>query len=121
MICRTLLASLMLVTPALAEGITGADLLVDLDKYLGKPVRVNEGEVYGASNDGAFLKSRGAKFRISSQGIDRETFRYILLNCSDLAAGPACNNLSFVVTPTTEKVIGYPVLINVSLADRPPA
>jgi hypothetical protein len=117
---KSLLASLILTTPALAEGITGADLLVDLDKYVGQSVRLNDGHVSMAQNDGAVVKSRGATFRISSQGIDRETFRYILSNCSGIMTGPACN-LSLIVTPTTGKYVDWPILINVSRTEPPPA
>ena len=92
--------------------VTGADLLVDLDQYIGKEVILMDVRVYGADNDGALAQSKGVTFKISNQGIDRETFRRFLTNCS---SSTSCDGLRLLVTPNGQKTMDWPVLINVKI------
>jgi hypothetical protein len=111
---------LLTISSAVAQTVTGADLLVDLDKYVGHSVLLNDANVYGADQNGALATSHGVDLRISVKGIDKETFRHILQNCNDLVSGPACKLLSLMVMPTGARYAGGLVLENVSLA-KPPA
>ena len=97
-----------------AYAISGADLLIDLDKWAGKEVYVTNVQVYGANNLGALGTASGVTFKITTQGIDKETFRRLLKDCNGVM-NSACKGLSLTVTPTGEKEIGWPVLINVRI------
>lgn len=66
--------------PADIPHLVGADLFIDFAQYFGKQVVITDGEVFGATNDGAILRAGGVYFDIGTKGIDRETFRYFLKN-----------------------------------------
>ena len=88
-IIATLITAMITLSGALAQStVTGADLLVDLDTFIGKEVILTDVEVYGSNNRGALVASGGATFQISAEGIDRETFRQFLKNCSGIAQSP---------------------------------
>jgi hypothetical protein len=103
-----LLAALALAGPA--DAMTGDDLLADLDRLIGKEVLLTDANVGGAGND-------GAAFKISDQGIDRETFGYLLENCHMVTEPPECQGLRLLVTLSGQKSpSGRPILINVKRA-----
>jgi hypothetical protein len=77
----------------------GADLFIDLAQYEGKQVVIIDGYVFGANNDGAFLRAGAVSFRVRTDGIDRETFRFFLKNCHGLGETPGCKVL-LLATPT---------------------
>jgi hypothetical protein len=77
--------------------------LPTLDQLVGKEVILTDANVGGAGNDGASVRAGGAAFRISSQGIDRETFRYLLENCHMVTEPPECQGLQLLVTLSGEK------------------
>jgi hypothetical protein len=114
---RTVVAALFGLAAAIStevrgqEAVKGVDLFVDLDQYAGKQVLLTDGQVVFATGDGALVKSGGVTFELVPDGIDRETFRYILKNCSGLITGPECQK-PLLVTPTGQKqvVSGFPVL-----------
>jgi hypothetical protein len=94
----------------------GADLFVDLDKYVGKEVLLADGEAIGADNDGFLIKAGAVTFKASTEGIDRETFRFILTNCASFfSEGNKCA-LPMYVTPTGQRTMSWPILKNVRLA-----
>ena len=110
-----LLAALALAGPA--HALTGNDLLADLDQLIGKEVLLTDANVGGAGNDGASVRAGGAAFKISDQGIDRETFRYLLENCYLVTEPPECQGLRLLVTLSGQKSpSGRPILINVKRA-----
>jgi hypothetical protein len=84
-----------------APKVDGADLYVDLAQYVGKEVLLIDGEVSMTDTMGATLRSGGVVFKIVTDGIDRETFRYILKHCSsiELMKRSACQ-IPLYVTPT---------------------
>ena len=107
-----LLTALALAGPA--DAMTGDDLLADLNQLIGKEVLLTDANVGGAGNDGASVRAGGAAFKISSQGIDRETFGYLLENCHMVTEPPECQGLQLLVTLSGEKSpSGRPILINV--------
>jgi hypothetical protein len=95
--------------------LTGADLFVDLDRYIGKEVILTGGEVFDADNDGAFLRSGGATFRIIAENIDRETFRVFLKSCASIVPADPCKR-RFLVTPNGQKLMNWPILTAVRIA-----
>jgi hypothetical protein len=115
-----LLTGLIGVSAASAQpAISGPDLLVDLDQFVGKEVILEHTEVHGADNDGALVKSDGVTFKISTDGIDPETFRQFLKSCSRTPAWgesrpPECK-VRLLVTPNGKKFIGWPILTNVKV------
>jgi hypothetical protein len=108
-----LLTPLALAAPA--HAITGADLFVDLQQYIGKEVVLEDVEVYGADNDGARAKASGVTFGLSWQGADRETMRQLLRDCHTISG---CKGLRLLVTPSGRKETfgDTPILINVKKA-----
>ena len=115
MIITALITASVGVSAALAQpAVTGADLLVDLEQFIGKEVILIDAEVFSADNRGALAKSGGATFRISAEGIDRETFREFLKNCSGLGLSAECKR-RLLVTPNGEKARDLPILINVKI------
>ena len=103
--------------PQLPARLRGADLFVDLDKYVGKEVLLADGEAIGADNDGFLIRAGAVTFKVSTEGIDRETFRFILTNCASFVVGEGkkCAS-SMYVTPTGEHYMSWPILKNVRLA-----
>jgi hypothetical protein len=92
--------------------ISGANLLTDLDKWADKKVYLTNVRVHGANNYGAIAQASGVIFKITTSGIDKETFRTLLKDCS---SNP-CEGLNLTVTPTGRKVVsGWPELINVRI------
>jgi hypothetical protein len=98
-----------------ASAISGADLLIDLDKWAGKEVYLTDVRVHGADNNGALGRAAGVTYKITTKGIDKETHRMLLKNCSSGTGNPACDGLNLTATPTGEKSMGWPVLINVRI------
>jgi hypothetical protein len=94
--------------------IAGADLFIDLVQYIGRPVIIADGGVFEANNDGALIKAGGNTFKLTVDGIDRETFRFFLKNCTGTAIGEQCTT-PLLVTPTGEKSLGWPLLKNVKM------
>jgi tetratricopeptide (TPR) repeat protein len=93
--------------------IAGADLFIDLAQYIGRPVILTDGTVFGANNSNAAVRTRGPTFQITVEGIDRESFRFFLKNCS---AGNQDNcKMPLLVTPTGEKSGAWPSLKNVKM------
>jgi hypothetical protein len=117
MMSTSLITWTIAVSAALAQpAVTSADLFIDLDKYVGKEVILTDARVHDAGNSGAFANSGGVYFWISPEGIDRETFRYFLKNCSGSSFGvPACEKVRLLVTPTGKKSSNVPTLINVKI------
>ena len=56
----------------------------------------------------------GATFSISVEGIDRESFRFFLSNCSGIVANSHCK-MPLLVTPTGQKLGGNPVVKDVKI------
>jgi hypothetical protein len=103
--CRKLIAQPSTAPTTSSESIkqvTGADLFIDLDQYVGKPVIVTDCEIYGTSNSGAILNCHSTYFYVTTDGIDRESFRFFLKNCTGLGLEPQCK-MAFLVTPTGQK------------------
>jgi len=101
---RLLHLSLGLVGPIRSQElkrVRGADLFIDLQQYAGKQVVLLDSQVFNISNHGGNLTSGGANFYLSSEGMDRETFRFLLTNCSGLTISTQCK-MSLIVTPTGE-------------------
>ena len=93
------------------------DLLADLDQLIGKEVLLIDANVGGAGNDGASVRAGGAAFKISNEGIDRDTFRYLLESCHMVTEPPECQGLQLLVTLSGQKsASGRPILINVKRA-----
>src|SRR5690242_7041692 len=90
----------------------GADLFIDVDQYVGKPVVLTNCEIYGAGNNGAILNCHSTYFKVTTDGIDRESFRFFLKNCTNLGG---CK-MPFLVTPTGEKSGVGPSLKDVKIA-----
>jgi tetratricopeptide (TPR) repeat protein len=88
--------------------LSGADLLVDLNKYVGRPVVLLDGNVFGANNSFALVRSGGATFSINTEGIEPETFRFILGNCSGLQSAKCKMNLE--ITPTGGRSMNMPIV-----------
>ena len=88
--------------------------MVDLDRYIDKQVIVSGCVIYLASNDGASMMCGGVTFKIIVDGIDRETFRYFLKNCSGLGEQPNCRMPVFA-TPIGKKWGSSPLLKDVKI------
>jgi hypothetical protein len=95
--------------------VDGADLLVDLAKHAGHQVIVENVNVFGATNDGALGKAGGVTLKITTTGIDPETFRYMLKNC---ASSYGCNVRLLLATPTGDKPAGWPSLADVKIIEQ---
>ena len=89
--------------------LVGADLFIDLAKYAGQQVVITDARVYGASNGGALMDAGRVTFKILPQGIDRETFRYFLKNCTETC------NVHLLATPTGNKRMDWPELVDVKI------
>jgi hypothetical protein len=87
----------------------GVDLFVDLKEYVGIPVILLDGTVYGASNDGATVKAGSVYFRLRFDGADRENLRFFLSNCGGVMPSNICS-LPLLVTPMKEKLGESPML-----------
>jgi hypothetical protein len=94
--------------------IDGADLFIDLDQYAGKPVVLTDCTIYGAGNDGAILNCHSTYFKVTTDGIDRESFRFFLKNCTGLSEAQC--QMPFLVTPTGKKSLIGPSLKDVKIA-----
>lgn len=96
----------------------GANLLVDIRDHIGKEVILTGGKVFGADNSGALVRSGGATFKLSTEEIDKETFRFFLKNCSGITMGDGgpCT-VSLRVTPTGKQILNNPILKAVKLTD----
>ena len=94
--------------------IVGADLFIDIDLYWHRPVVLTDGRVFGATNQYALITTGGATFSISVEGIDRESFRFFLSNCSGIVANSHCK-MPLLVTPTGQKLGGNPVVKDVKI------
>jgi hypothetical protein len=97
------------------EVVHGNDLFVDVDRYIGKEVVLRDGTVFDADNSGFLIKAGSVTFKAYNTGIDRETLRFILNNCSVLPVEKC--SVPLFVTVTDQKVMDWPVLINVRLAN----
>jgi hypothetical protein len=95
----------------------GGLVLVDLDTFIGKEVILTDARIFAANNEGALVKSGGVAFSISSEGIDRETFRLFLKSCwENPEREPECKGRRLLVTPNGKRVArSIPILINVKL------
>jgi TPR repeat protein len=98
----------------------GADLFIDLQKYVCKKVILMDGEVFGASDKGGLIKTPGTTFDIDVEGIDRESLRYFLTNCTGLPQRrpqgiPRCD-VPLLVTPTGKFGAVGPELKSVKIA-----
>jgi hypothetical protein len=93
--------------------IAGADLYIDVAQYIGRPVILTDGEVQGANNYGALIKAGATTFKIATDGIDRESYRFFLKNCSGFR-GEQCRT-PLLVTPTGEKSGQLPVVRDVKM------
>src|SRR5262249_52048930 len=93
--------------------IAGADLYIDLAQYIGRPVILSDGEVQFANNYGALIKAGATSFKIATEGIDRESYRFFLKNCSGFK-GEQCRT-PLLVTPTGEKSGQMPVVRDVKM------
>jgi hypothetical protein len=93
----------------------GADLFIDISKYAGREVVLTDGEVYGATNDGAMVRAGSVTFWISPAAIDPETFRVFLKSCSNIVPTDPCKR-RLVVTPTGQMRINWPILTAVKFA-----
>jgi tetratricopeptide (TPR) repeat protein len=92
--------------------IAGADLYIDLAQYSGRPVILTDGTVQGANNYGALIAAHGVSFNTTG-GIDRESFRFFLKNCTGFAQDNC--KIPILVTPTGEKPSGLPQLKDVKM------
>ncbi len=116
----TLLTIALAVFAAAAQGqeaprLDGADLLVDLAKYAGHQVIIKNVSVWGADNDGALGRAGGVTLKITTTGIDPETFRYMLKNCA--SSSDSCNVRLLLATPTGDKRAGWPLLAGVKIIE----
>ena len=93
--------------------IAGADLYIDLGQYIGRTVILTDGTVQGASNYGALISAHGVSFKITTVGIDRESFRFFLKNCTGFSQENC--KIPLLVTPTGEKSGALPQLKDVKM------
>jgi hypothetical protein len=98
--------------PSDVPHLVGADLFIDLAQYVDKQVVITDAEVYGAGNHGALLDAGRVTFKITTEGIDRETFRYFLKNCD--GTGEKCK-VRLLVTPTGKVTMHWPELVGVKI------
>lgn len=87
---------------AQTRALDGASLFVEFSDHTGKEILLTGGRVFGANNDGALVRAAGATFRLSADGMDRETHRYFLRHCSGIIAGQDCA-FPLIVTPTGDR------------------
>ena len=92
--------------------IDGADLLIDLAKHAGHQVIIKNVDVFGASNSGALGNAGSVTVKITTTGIDPETFRYFLKNSSN-----SCVVRLLLATPTGEKSGSWPLLTGVKIVE----
>jgi hypothetical protein len=97
--------------PSNVPHLVGADLFIDLEQYVGKQVVITDARVYAASNSGAYVEAGTVHFKISTKGIDRETFRYFLKNC-----GKFCK-VRLLATPTGNVGPDDPELVDVKIVN----
>jgi len=108
------------------ERLNGADLFIDLDRYVGKQVILVDAGVAGATNSEAFVRAGRVMFYVNGKDIDREAFQFFLTNCTGrrLFAWPygglivkdICK-VPLSVIPTTIKTdFSFPVLKSVRIA-----
>jgi hypothetical protein len=97
-----------------APHVDGADLLVDLAKHAGHQVILQNVKVFGGDNDGALGMAGGVTLKITTIGIDPETFRYMLKNC---AGSSDCNVRLLLATPTGDKRASWPILAGVKIIE----
>ena len=103
--------------PVLAQTpirINGADLFINLEQYVGKQVIVTDCGVFMSGNYGAGLNCDSGEFKLDTDGIDRESFRFFLTECGSLGE-PRCK-MPLLVTPTGQKLMNMPVLKDVKIA-----
>jgi len=94
--------------------INGADLFINLEQYVGKQVIVTDCGVFMSGNYGAGLNCDSGEFKLDTDGIDRESFRFFLTECGSLGE-PRCK-MPLLVTPTGQKLMNMPVLKDVKIA-----
>jgi hypothetical protein len=94
----------------------GAHLFIDLAQYIGKQILVTDCYFSNAENTGGFLHCKSVTFRVIADGIDPESFRYFLKNCTRLLETKTQCTMPFLVTPTGQKVVNLPVLKDVKIA-----
>jgi hypothetical protein len=94
--------------------INGADLFIHLEQYVGKQVIVTDCGVFMSGNYGAGLNCDSGEFKLDTDGIDRESFRFFLTECGSLGE-PRCK-MPLLVTPTGQKLMNMPVLKDVKIA-----
>jgi hypothetical protein len=107
-------ASGVMLSIAQEKQLSGADLFIELDQYVDKPVIVTDCEIGIADNYGPSLNCNNKHFILSTDGIDSESFQFFLKNCTGFAQ-PQCK-LPLLVTPTGQKRGNYPVLKSVRIA-----
>lgn len=96
--------------------IDGADLFIDLRQWAGNAIFLRDAGVWGVDNTGGFIEAGGVTFKLSADGIDPESFRFLLKHCAGIVPGDECRGLLLQVTPTGEKRAGWqPVLKFVSI------
>ncbi len=94
----------------------GPDLFVDLDNFVGKEVLLIDGTAYAADNDGFLIKAGAVTFKAITEGINRETLRFVLTNCGSLVPEDTCA-LPMYVTPTGQTFfMSWPILKNARIA-----
>jgi hypothetical protein len=96
--------------------VSGVDLFVDFKDYIGKEVILTDGIVSAADSSFMYIKAgkRAVTFFVRTQGLDRESLRFFLSNCSDYLPKPQCH-MPLLVTPTDESVFSEPTLRNVKM------
>ncbi len=96
--------------------LVGADLFIDLAQYAGKPVVITDGYVIQTDTGGATWSSKdgAVHFRIKTERIDRETFRFFLKNCAGWSQTPKCTVL-LLATPTGNAEFNWPDLEGVKI------
>ena len=97
------------------ERVKGADLFIDMQQYIGKQVILTNGNVFAAGTEYAYVRAGGVSFYMSVDGIDKESFRYFLSNCSGIGTGAKCT-MPLLVSLTGEKRNGDPVIKSVKIA-----
>jgi hypothetical protein len=106
--------------------LSGADLFVDLEQYVGRQVILVDAGVAGATNSGAYVRAGPVMFYVNGKDIDQEAFQFFLSNCASrsISAWPygglivkdICK-MPLSVTPTAKKTdSSFPVLKSVGLA-----
>jgi hypothetical protein len=98
---KTLITALTLVaTPAFGQArLTGPDVAVGLEQYIGKLIIITNCSVALATNTSAVARCGPVGFIVTMDGIDRETLRFLLTNCAGFAK-PPCEGLTMQATPS---------------------